>query len=41
MAGGPEKRDKTIRARNWALFAVLLALAAVFYLVTIVRMTGG
>jgi hypothetical protein len=34
------EREKTIRARNRALFAVLLALAALVYAVTIVRIGG-
>jgi hypothetical protein len=33
-------RQKTIRARNRALVAVLLTLVALFYLITIVRMGG-
>jgi len=33
-------RKKTIRARNRALVAVLVALVALFYAVTIVRMGG-
>jgi hypothetical protein len=37
----PERdRERTIRARNWALFAVLVALCALFYAITIVRMSG-
>jgi hypothetical protein len=35
-----QEREKTIRARNRALFAVLLALAALVYAVTIVRIGG-
>jgi len=31
-------REKTIRARNRALVAVLVALVALFYAITIVRM---
>ena len=35
----PERdREQTIRARNRALMAVLVALVALFYAVTIVRM---
>jgi hypothetical protein len=35
----PERdRERTIRARNRALMAVLVALVALFYAVTIVRM---
>ena len=33
-------REKTIRTRNRALVAVLVALVALFYAVTIVRMGG-
>lgn len=33
-------RERTIRARNRALMAVLLALVALFYAITIVRMGG-
>jgi hypothetical protein len=33
-------REKTIRGRNRALVAVLVALVALFYAVTIVRMGG-
>jgi hypothetical protein len=33
-------RERTIRLRNRALMAVLVALAALFYAVTIVRMGG-
>jgi hypothetical protein len=33
-------REKTIRLRNRALVAVLVALVALFYAVTIVRMGG-
>ncbi|HYZ42832.1 MAG TPA: hypothetical protein VE687_19720 [Stellaceae bacterium] len=33
-------RDKAIRARNRALVAVLVALVALFYAITIVRMGG-
>ena len=33
-------RQKTIRARNRALVAVLVALVALFYAITIVRMGG-
>jgi hypothetical protein len=37
MADG---RENTIRARNRALLAVLVALVALFYAITIVRMGG-
>jgi len=33
-------RERTIRSRNRALVAVLLALVALFYLVTLVRIRG-
>ena len=35
-----EERQRTIRARNRALVAVLVGLVALFYAVTIVRMGG-
>lgn len=35
-----EDRDRTIRTRNRALVAVLVALVALFYAITIVRMGG-
>ncbi len=35
-----EQRAKLIRARNRALVAVLLALVALFYAITIARMGG-
>jgi hypothetical protein len=35
-----ENRDRTIRMRNRALMAVLVALVALFYAITIVRMGG-
>jgi hypothetical protein len=34
-------RSRTIRARNRALLWVLLGLVALFYAITIVRMSGG
>ena len=34
------ERQRTIRARNRALVAVLVALVALFYVITIVRMGG-
>jgi uncharacterized Tic20 family protein len=34
-------RERARRARNWALLAVLVALVALFYAITIVRMGGG
>jgi len=33
-------REKTIRARNRALVALLVALVAFFYVITLVRMGG-
>jgi hypothetical protein len=41
MAVEPEnERERTIRARNRAVMAVLLALVALFYAIAIVRMGG-
>jgi hypothetical protein len=41
MAIDPEaERQRTIRARNRALVAVLVGLVALFYVITIVRMGG-
>jgi hypothetical protein len=40
-AHGPDDRARRIRARNWALLAVLVGLVALFYALTIVRMGGG
>jgi hypothetical protein len=34
------ERERTIRARNRALVAVLVGLVALFYAITIVRMAG-
>jgi hypothetical protein len=36
-----EERERRIRARNRALLAVLLGLVALFYVMSIVRMSGG
>jgi hypothetical protein len=37
----PERdREKTMRARNRALVAILVVLVALFYAITIVRMGG-
>ena len=36
-----DERERRMRARNRALLAVLLALVALFYLITIVRISGG
>jgi hypothetical protein len=38
--GLEQERQRTIRARNRALVAVLVALVALFYAITIVRMGG-
>ena len=38
MIASDRDREKTIRARNRALVAVLVALVALFYAITIVRM---
>jgi len=35
-----DRREKTMRARNRAIVAVLIALVALFYAITIVRMGG-
>jgi hypothetical protein len=35
-----QERQRTIRARNRALVAVLVCLVALFYAITIVRMGG-
>jgi hypothetical protein len=35
------ERERTIRARNRALLVVLLALVALFYAISFVRMSGG
>jgi hypothetical protein len=36
-----DERQRRIRARNRALLLVLLALVALFYVISIVRMSGG
>jgi len=36
-----DERERRMRARNRALLAVLLGLVALFYVVTIVRLSGG
>ena len=41
MAGEMNDRERTIRTRNRALLAVLLALVALFYAISFVRMGGG
>ena len=38
--GTMNERQRRIRARNRALLAVLLALVALFYVLSIVRMSG-
>jgi hypothetical protein len=38
---GTNERERRIRARNRALLAVLLGLVALFYAITIVRLSGG
>ena len=35
------KRERRMRGRNRALLALLLALVALFYVVTLVRISGG
>jgi hypothetical protein len=42
VEGGLRPKDggRRLRARNWALFAVLAGLVLLFYLMTIVRMGG-
>jgi hypothetical protein len=40
LTAADREREKTIRTRNRALVAVLVALAALFYALTIVRMGG-
>jgi hypothetical protein len=40
-ANGPHERERTLRARNRALLLVLLGLVALFYVIAIVRMSGG
>jgi len=38
---GTNERERRMRARNRALLAVLLALVALFYVMALVRMSGG
>ena len=38
---GTTERERRMRARNRALLALLLALVALFYVVTLVRLSGG
>jgi hypothetical protein len=40
-AKGTNERERRMRARNRALLLLLLALVALFYLITIVRISGG
>ena len=40
-ASSMDERQRRIRARNRALLLVLLALVALFYIISIVRMSGG
>ncbi|HTV44178.1 MAG TPA: hypothetical protein VMF05_02585 [Stellaceae bacterium] len=38
---GPQRmRDRTLRARNWALFAVIAGVAVLLYAVTLLRIAG-
>jgi len=37
----PKSFDRRRRARNWALLAVLLGLAALFYAITLVKLSKG
>lgn len=42
MAGDlRDQRERTMRARNRAMLFVLLGLVALFYVIAIVRMSGG
>jgi hypothetical protein len=36
-----DERERRIRARNRALLAVLIGLVVLFYVMSIVRMSGG
>ena len=36
-----DERERRMRSRNRALLAVLLALVALFYVISIVRLSGG
>jgi len=36
-----DERERRMRARNRALLVVLLALVALFYVIAIVRISGG
>ncbi|HYB10874.1 MAG TPA: hypothetical protein VEJ16_14500 [Alphaproteobacteria bacterium] len=37
----PDLVSRRVRARNWAIFAVLAGLVVLFYTMTVVRMGGG
>lgn len=39
--GDDDERRRRVRSRNYAMLAALLALVALFYVITIVRMSGG
>jgi hypothetical protein len=42
MAGNlRDERERTMRGRNRALLIVLLGLVALFYVIALVRMSGG
>jgi hypothetical protein len=41
LMAGDDRRARSTRVRNWALFLVLLALAALFYAITIVKILGS
>jgi hypothetical protein len=40
-AKGTTERERRMRARNRALLALLLGLVGLFYVVTLVRLSGG
>ena len=41
IAAGMNERERRIRARNRALAAVLFGLVVLFFVIAIVRMSGG
>ena len=41
MVDGADERERRMRARNRALAAVLFGLAALFFIIAVVRMSGG
>jgi fatty acid desaturase len=41
MADRDEERRRRQRAKNWTLVAMLFALVALIYVISIVRMSGG